>query len=233
MVTGTRARSYDEMVDALATEGLPALQDTLTRLAPEDWQRSTLLQPPDPQQPPWTVLQLAAHFDVFMGLTLGLVAQPMSAQPVVDRASFYISVSDRAKVSPVIYQYIVDHAHGHSPATILDKVQETFTQALEAIKTTPPDTIGPGFFGPMRLDEFVATRLVETRVHSLDLTDALGMPPLPMPRTTTMAAEVLEEVLARRAVPGRPADLEGDDLAFIRAAAGRGEHPDPRLPVVG
>jgi hypothetical protein len=56
---------------------------------------------------------------------------------------------------------------------------------------------------------------------------------MPMSKTTTMAAEVLDEVLARRAVPGRPPDLEGDDLAFIRAAAGRGDHPDPRLPVVG
>jgi hypothetical protein len=85
----------------------------------------------------------------------------------------------------------------------------------------------------MRLDEFVATRLVETAVHGMDLTDALGEPTLGMPRTTTMAAEVLDEVLARRWVPGRPTDLEGDDLAFLRAAAGRGEHPDPRLPVVG
>jgi uncharacterized protein (TIGR03083 family) len=222
MVTGTRARSYQEMVDALAEEGLPALQDKLSGLKPEDWQRSTLLQPPEPGKPPWTVLQLAAHFDVFMGLTMNLVAEPQSAQPVVDRASFYISVSDRSKVSPVIYQYIVDHAQGHTPATIVDTVGETFTQALEAIRTTPPDTIGPGFFGPMRLDEFVATRLVETRVHGMDLTDALGAPPLHMPTTTTMAAEVLDEVLARRAVAGRPADLEGDDLAFIRAAAGRG-----------
>ena len=233
MVTGTRARTYEEMVNALAEEGLPALQDTLSGLAPEDWERPTRLLPPDPDKPPWTVLQLAAHFDVFMGLTIPLVAEPMSAQPVVDRASFYISVSDRGTVSPVIYQYIVDHAEGHTPDTIRDKVRETFAQAMEAIKATPPDTIGPGFFGPMRLDEFVATRLVETQVHGMDLTDALGAPALRMPRTTTMAAEVLDEVLARRAVPGRPADLEGDDLAFIRAAAGRGEHPDPRLPVVG
>jgi hypothetical protein len=232
MVTGTRARSYEEMVDALA-EGLPMLRDTLSGLTPEDWQRPTLLRPPEPGKSPWTLLQLAAHFDVFMGLTMPLVAEPMSAQPVVDRASFYISVSDRSKVSPVIYQYIVDHAQGHTPATIREQVGKTFTQALEAIKTTPPDTIGPGFFGPMRLDEFVATRLVETQVHGIDLTDALGAPPLHMPRTTVMAAEVLDEVLARRAVPGRPADLEGDDLAFIRAAAGRGEYPDPRLPVVG
>jgi hypothetical protein len=67
----------------------------------------------------------------------------------------------------------------------------------------------------------------------MDLTDALGAPLLSMPRVTTMAAEVLDEVLARRAVPERTADLAGDDLAFIRVAAGRGEHPDPRLPVVG
>jgi uncharacterized protein (TIGR03083 family) len=233
MVTGTRARSYDEMVKALAEEGLPALQDKLAQLTPADWERPTLLRPPEPGKPPWTVRQLAAHFDVFMGLTMGLVAEPTSAQPVVDRASFYISVSDRSKVSPVIYQYIVDHAQGHTPATILDKVAETFKQALEAVRTTPSDTIGPGFFGPMRLDEFVATRLVEVQVHGMDLTDALGAPLLSMPRVTTMAAEVLDEVLARRAVPGRPADLAGDDLAFIRVAAGRGEHPDPRLPVVG
>jgi hypothetical protein len=232
MVTGTRARSYQEMVDALA-EGLPLLQDTLAGLTAEDWQRPTYLRPPESGKPPWTILQLAAHFDVFMGLTMPLVAEPTSAQPVVDRASFYISVSDRSKVSPVIYQYIVDHAEGHTPATIGDQVGTTFTQALAAIRTTPPDTIGPGFFGPMRLDEFVATRLVETQVHGMDLTDALGVAPLQMAATTVMAAEVLEEVLARRAVPGRPADLEGDDLGFIRAAAGRGEYPDPRLPIVG
>jgi Mycothiol maleylpyruvate isomerase N-terminal domain len=130
----------------------------------------------NPEQPPWTVLQLAAHVDVVMGLTLGLVAEPMTAQPVVDRASFYLSVSDRSTVAPVIYQYIVDHAEGHTPTTIRDQFGKTFTQALEAIKTTPPETIGPGFFGPMRLDEFVATRLVETRVHGMDLTDALGAP---------------------------------------------------------
>ena len=86
MVTGTRARSYDEMADALAAEGLPALQDKLSSLTPTDWERPTLLQPPDPHQPPWTVLQLAAHFDVFMGLTLGLVAEPVSARPVRRRS---------------------------------------------------------------------------------------------------------------------------------------------------
>jgi hypothetical protein len=46
MVTGTRARTYEEMVDALAEEGLPALQAKLSDLTSEDWERPTLLQPP-------------------------------------------------------------------------------------------------------------------------------------------------------------------------------------------
>jgi hypothetical protein len=65
MVTGTRARPYDEMVAALAEEGLPQLQDKLSGLTPEDWERPTLLRPPEPGKPAWTILQLAAHFDVF------------------------------------------------------------------------------------------------------------------------------------------------------------------------
>ena len=51
----------------------------------------------------------------------------------MDRASFYISVSDRSKVSPVIYQYIVDHGEGHTPDTIRDKVRETFAQERLAV----------------------------------------------------------------------------------------------------
>lgn len=40
-------------------------------------------------------------------------------------------------------------------------------------------------------------------------------------------------LLARRTVAGRPTDLAGDDLAWIRAASGRQQHPDPRLPLIG
>jgi hypothetical protein len=45
------------------------------------------------------VLQLAAHFDVVMGLTIPLVAEPMEAQPVVDRASLYSTCSHEFWIS--------------------------------------------------------------------------------------------------------------------------------------
>jgi hypothetical protein len=66
----------------------------------------------------------------------------------------------------------------------------------------------------------------------MDLTDALGRPPLDLPRANAITVAILDELLARRAVAGRPADLRQDDLAFIRAASGRGAHPDPRFPLI-
>ncbi len=229
MDTGRQSASYEEMTDALA-EALQALEDTLAGLSEDDWNRPTLLRSAD--SPPWNVLQLAAHFDIFMGLVLNLVAEAKGGLPTLDRASSSIAVSDSSQ-GPVLYQYMADHAKGQSPVSMLETLRPTFKQALEAIRATPPDTVGPAFYGLMRLDEFVATRIVEAVIHGMDLTDALGRPPLDMPKAGPIAADILEEVLARTRVPGRPADLAGDDLAFIRAAAGRGEHPDPRLPVVG
>ena len=224
--------SYEESVEALG-ENLQALEDTLSSLSPEDWQRPTLLRPVDPDAPPWSIHTLAAHMDFFMGMVLTLVGEPQEGQPCFDRASFGMAASDRSQVAPVVYQYMIDHGKDHTPATLLDTVRQTFKNVLEAIQTTPPDTIGPAFFAPMTLREFVPTRVVETVIHGMDLTDALGRPPLPMAKGIPIAAEILDEVLARVKLAGRPADLVGDDLAFIRAAAGRGEHADPRLPVVG
>ena len=47
-----------------------------------------------------------------------------------------------------------------------------------------------------------------------------------------ITAAILDELLARRTVAGRPRDL-ADDLQWVRAASGRSEHPDPRLPLIG
>lgn len=232
MSTGTWARSYEEMTDVL-TETLEALEAKLETLSEPDWTRPTLLRPPMEDKPSWTVLQLAAHMDFFMGMVLGLVGEPQSGPPILDRVSFGMAASERHEVAPAVYQIMIDHAEGHTPATVLDAVRGTFKQALAAIHNTPRDTVGPAFFGPIRLDEFVPTRVVETAIHGIDLTDAVGQPPLDLPRTYQLAAEVLEESLARKWVRGRPADLVGDDLAFVRAASGRGPHPDPRFPVVG
>ena len=88
----TTTRSYEETVDAVE-EALGALEATLAVLSEEDWARPTHLKP-DNDAPPWTVLELAAHMDIFMAITLGLMAEPQQAPPAIDGASFCIACSD-------------------------------------------------------------------------------------------------------------------------------------------
>lgn len=71
----------------------------------------------------------------------------------------------------------------------------------------------------MRLDEWVLTRTVEAVVLSMDLADGLGRETIATPEGIAVTAAILDELLARRTVGGRPADLI-DDLAFIRGRVG-------------
>ena len=92
--------------------------------------------------------------------------------------------------------------------------------------------MGSGYYSLMQLGEFVPSRVVEAVVHGFDLTDALGREPVATAEGVALAAEILDELLARRTVAGRPPDL-ADDLGWVRAASGRAPHPDPRLPLIG
>jgi uncharacterized protein (TIGR03083 family) len=230
MLTTTPPATYADLVAAL-DEGLAAVRDTFAGLGEAEWTRSTLLEPLDPALRPWTVRELAAHFTISIGLTLALVDGAQSGQTGRDRVSFFIF--DRTQVAPVVYDYAVGQAQGRQPADLMRTLEETFVRTLQAAQSHAPDLVGPGYYALMRLDEFVASRIVEAVVHGLDLTDALGRDPLVTPRAMTVTAQILDELLARRTVPGRPTDLVGDDLAFIRAASGRARHTDPRLPLIG
>jgi uncharacterized protein (TIGR03083 family) len=229
MVVAKEAPAYEAVVETLA-EALHAVEETLAGLSEEDWRRPTLLEPFDPTQPRWDVLQLVGHFDISIGLTLALVGNPQVGQIGRDRVSFFIA--DRSQVAPVVYEYAIAQVKDKTPADALAMVRQTFQRSLDAARLAPPDTIGSGFFALMRLDDFVATRVVEAVVHGMDLTDALGRPPLDLPAANAITAAILDELLARRTVAGRPPDLQQDDLAFIRAASGRGEHPDPRFSLI-
>jgi hypothetical protein len=222
---------YDQTVDILEAE-LNRVLEGFGRLTAEDWSAPTRLEPLDPSLPHWTIFELAGHFDISIGLTRMLIADPSpNGQPGRDRVSFFIF--PRIEVAPVVYDYAYTMVEGKAPADMVGVLAETFGKTVEESRATAPDTIGSGYYALMRLDEFVPTRVVEAVVHGLDLTDAMGVEPAATPEGIALTAQLLDELLARRTVAGRPADL-ADDLTWIRAASGRGlDHPDPRLPLIG
>jgi Mycothiol maleylpyruvate isomerase N-terminal domain len=218
---------HEEAVSTLAAE-LDAVEGFVRGLSAADWNAPTLLEPFDTASPPWTVKELVAHIDISIGLTLGFLDSIQDGQPGRDRVSFFIA--DRSQVAPVVYDYAKGLASQHTTESLIDKLGETFRATISGARQQPGDVVGSGYFALMRLDEWIPSRTVEAVVHGLDLTDAVGAAVIANPGVSTTAA-ILDELLARRTVPGRPADL-GDDVAFIRVASGRAKHTDPRFPLV-
>jgi len=221
--------SYQESVDTLETE-LTGVQGVFAGLTADEWKLPTKLVPFNPDSPPWTIFELAGHFDISIGLTRMLVSSLQDGQPGRDRISFFIF--PRSEVAPVVYDYAYTMVDGKTPADMPGVLLHTFSKTIEESRATPPESIGSGYYALMKLGEFVPSRIVEAVVHGLDLTDALGRDSIATPAGIAAAAGILDELLARRTVAGRPSGLS-DEMAWIRAASGRSEHPDPRLPLIG
>jgi hypothetical protein len=221
--------AYEDAVHTLDVE-LRGVEQAFRDLTDAQWHTPTKLRPLDETKPHWTLFELAGHFDISIGLTLMLMAEPQSGQPGRDRTSFFIF--PRSEVAPVVYDYAYTMVEGKRPQDMPDVLHETFTKTIQGARAMAPDTVGPGYYALMRLDEFVPSRVVEAVVHGLDLTDAVGREPIPTPEGVALTAGILDDLLARKTVAGRPTDLT-DDMAWVRAASGRAKHADPRLPLIG
>ena len=221
--------SYETTIDTLADE-LARIEATFRGLTGPEWATSTRLVPVDPDLPHWTVFELAGHFDISIGLTRMLIDGLGEERPARDRTSFFIN--PRSETGPVVYGYAYTMVEGKTPADMPGVLADTFAKTIEEARSVPASAVGPGYFAPMQVDEFVASRVVEAVVHGLDLTQALGRDPIGTPQGIALTASILDDLLARRTVGRRPADL-ADDLAWVLAASGRAEHPDNRLPLIG
>src|ERR671924_124544 len=115
-----------------------------------------------------------------------------------DLTSFFIF--PRSEVAPVVYDYAYKMVEGKTPQQMPDVLHETFTKTIQGARTMAPDTVGPGYYALMRLDEFVPSRIVEAVVHGLDLTDALGREPMCTPEGVAVTAGILDDLLARKTV---------------------------------
>ncbi len=221
--------NYEGIVSVLAEE-LSRVENAFRGLSPSDWSTPTKLVPVDPELPHWTVFELAGHFDIAIGLATMLIDGRDDSQPARDRTSFFIN--PRSETGPVVYGYAYTMVDGKAPDQMPDVLAGTFAKVIEGCRSVPADTVGPGYFAPMRVDEFAASRIVEAVVHGLDLTLALGRETIASPEGIAATAAILDDLLARRTLGNRPADLS-DDLTWILAASGRSDHPDNRLPLIG
>lgn len=189
---------------------------TLAMVTAEDWGRHGLGE--------WTVAELVAHMvrgatriDVYLGMAPDVT-------PICDRVSYF--QFDLATQAPVIAERAREEAASTDPDDLPTLFATGWQASVDRAVALPPEHVIATFRGPMRLDEYTATRVVEMVVHHMDLRMALDQPPGATPAAGRMAMGVLEGLL------GSPRPRNHGRTRFILAATGRIASADDRFPVL-
>lgn len=207
-------------LDAFQEEAA-AVAATLDGVPADAWDRPGLGE--------WTVAELVAHLvravtrvDVYLDEPLD---EPLdAAASTVDRVEYWRF--DLAAAAPAVASRARDEARGVEPPELVRRFTDGWRASAARARGLPPDHLLTTLRGPMQLDEYVATRVVELVVHHVDLRAALDLPPSPTATAGALTLAVLEGLLGSP----RPRNMGRD--RFIRAATGRIASDDPRLPVL-
>ena len=197
---GISAKAYTETLDLLDEE-FAALKRTVAAIEPDDWGKPTRLRV-NADHPYWDVFTLVAHINVATHMVQDLIKDAGGGTPSMDHTTFF--VTDVAQVAPAVDMFTRTSAKELSPEALRHTLMATIEEAMRMARATPQGKVGPAFFGPMRLDELMLTRIIETGVHGLDLSAALGRPPHLTPRARQSCVAQLEELLQHRRGIARP-----------------------------
>lgn len=175
-------------VRAAFNEGAATFLTTIRRIGPELWDRPGALGE-------WTTRELTAHtLRAFITIDGYLAAQPTVDRVLADAAEYYQAGLAEAGV----HQGVLTRAR-QAARQMIDPVGEaeaTVAQTLALVASTADDEPVNTFAGQITLVEYLATRVVELGVHTLDLQRATGQYPELHPDTSAVILSVLQGLAA-------------------------------------
>lgn len=191
-----------------------ALSAVLQHAAPEDFNRLT-------NCPPWNLGELVVH--IAMSIHLGgdddlpaatsgvgvLSAADYYRRPERDTAAYRQSNIDRTR------QEASGLLATRSPARWFDEVYQDTVTRLSGLDLGRLVQIPS--CGPMKLADWVVTRVISVAAHGLDVALTLGIEPW----TCRPALEVIRPVLVSLLGTEPPAQLAWDDRILLAAGTGR------------
>ncbi len=166
--------------------------------------------------PAWTVLDLIGHVWRGFDRVRWTLSHPPPANATHDSITYWRSydrgsdgaTADRAK--EVARRYAAG-------ADLVRDTEAVLREALAAAASEADDRIVATWGPSLRLDEYLATRVVEVTVHGLDLAEAVGR----RPWATGAGRAITRGVLVRALGSEPPAVQAMDDTAFLELATGR------------
>ena len=191
-------------VRAAFDEGAATLLSTLRAITPEYWDRAGALGE-------WTTRELAAHtLRAFVTIEGYLAAAPATDRVLSDAPEYYATVLS----DPTVHQGVASRARqaGRQLTDPLGEAEATIERVLAQVAATADDEPVNTFAGQITLIEYLATRVVELGVHTLDLQRATGQHPQMHPDTAAIVLSVLIQL--------------SSSLPVILALSGRAPLPD-------
>jgi len=140
-------------------------------LQDDEWDRPT-------RCPGWTVKELVAHCEGMLHRLVGANAEEVAGAAEIDRVGYYGYDPDGPRegedpsktFSEVIRERVVDEVAGRSGDEVRSSLDAGVEAALKGVRQTPADRVIKRSGHPkMPFGEFVATRVLEFGVHSMDI----------------------------------------------------------------
>ena len=203
-------------MDALRAE-CERIEAALRAVPGDAWERPGLGE--------WSVRELAAHLIRGMARIGAYLDEPVDGPPRKDRVSYFRY--DAAATAGAVAARAREEARALSPERVAESFGEAWRASAARADGLPGGHVMATIFGPMHLQEYAATRVLEAVVHHMDLRRALDLPADPDPEAADITLEILEGLLEGP----RPRNLGRD--RFILTATGRIASDDPRFPVMG
>jgi uncharacterized protein (TIGR03083 family) len=198
-----------EEIDALAAEGAKTSAFLRGLDAPE-WKAPT-------RCPPWNVRELVVHMTMMMeGVSETAKAAPLAVEPVKNRVTWWDYDIEEDQAETLRW---VEEAGARLPeGSLYDRWHSSINRAVPAVIGSLEDgdpVVQPGD-NPILISEYIATRVLEITIHSMDVRDAFGLGPDPSPEGLTLTVDILE-----RRLGSDPRAMGFEDVDFTLLATGR------------
>lgn len=205
-------------IDALEAQ-CKELVALLGELGDEEWERPT-------RCPGWTVKELAAHCEGMMQRLVGANAEEVAGEAEIDRVGYYgydpagqRGGEDPSKTfSEVIRDRVIEEVGDRTGDEIRNGVEGAVDAMLSGVRQAPVDRVIKRSGHPrITFGEFVATRVLEFGVHTMDL----GHATLRGERVHPDAVPIITEILDGRLGAPLPKGLGWDARTYILTGTGR------------
>ncbi|MEO8476060.1 MAG: maleylpyruvate isomerase family mycothiol-dependent enzyme [Actinomycetota bacterium] len=168
--------------------------------------------------PRWSVREILGHVWRDMDRLRWSLGRPAPQRADVDAISYWRSY-DPVEGPKATAGRAIEAAHGFADgAELVASFETNWRAGIEAASSVPDERLVETWGPAMRLDDFLATRVLELAVHRLDLADALRRPGVLDHDAAIVTGRIFVGLLGVA-----PHDVAWTPTAFAEKATGR--HP--------